>query len=77
MEYVTLMGAEDVSRAGGRMAGAAEEMLRAANLMSESNDQQRRFMDDWLDRFRQTLEDHRDALVSKSLDPSGVVANRL
>ena len=77
MDYVTLMGAEDVSRAGGRMSEAGNDMLRAANLMSESNDQQRRFMDDWLDRFRQTLEDHRDALASKSLDPSGVVANRI
>jgi len=62
MEYTTLLGAEDVSRAGRNMAGSAEDMLRAANLISESLSNHQRFMDDWLDRFKQTLEDHRNAV---------------
>jgi len=61
MEYVTLMGAEDVSRAGRNIANASEEMLRAANLISESLGQHRNWMDDWLARFQQALEDDRDA----------------
>ncbi len=35
-QYVTLMGAEDVRRAGAEMSAAAEQMQRAANQM-ESN----------------------------------------
>lgn len=51
MEYVTLMGAEDVSRAGYTMRSAASDMLRAASSISESLDQHQRFMNEWLDRF--------------------------
>jgi len=61
MEYVTLMGAEDVARAGRNIAGAAEDMNRAANLISESLNQHRQWADDWLLRYQQMLEDDRNA----------------
>lgn len=34
--HITLMGAEEVSRAASRISGAADEMLRAASLIDES-----------------------------------------
>lgn len=37
-EYITLLGAEDVQRAANRMRSSAEDMLRAANIISESQD---------------------------------------
>lgn len=36
-EYITLLGAEEVARAGNRMAAAAEDMKQAASLIEESN----------------------------------------
>ena len=36
MEYVTLMGTEDVQRAGRQMEDAADKMLRAAMEIEES-----------------------------------------
>jgi hypothetical protein len=64
-EYVTLMGAEDVLRAGRTISSAADLMLRAGDTVSGSADlmlraadniegafrQHQNFMDDWLQRF--------------------------
>lgn len=36
MEYVTLLGAEDVSRAAMQMASAAADMQRAASVMADA-----------------------------------------
>lgn len=49
--YVTLLGAEDVSRAGSAMREAAQEMQSAAHSIDYSNSQQRQYLDDWLVRF--------------------------
>lgn len=46
-DYVTLLGAEQVSNAGHNMQGAAETMTRAANQIWESNE-----------RLIRALEDH-------------------
>ena len=55
--YVTLMGAEQVQRAGHNMQDAAERMSRAASQMSET-----------MDRLQRVLEDNRqsfEALVER------------
>ncbi len=36
-EYITLLGAEDVQRAGNRIMAAADTMAQAASSISESN----------------------------------------
>jgi hypothetical protein len=53
-EYITLLGAEDVSRAGRQMASAADDMLRAASIISESNDLFIRRFDELVTRMEQT-----------------------
>ncbi len=50
-EYVYLVGAEDVARAGSSMQSAAEDMQRAASVMEESLRLHQQFLDDWLSRF--------------------------
>ncbi len=56
MERIILVGAEDVSTAGYVMRTAAENMLRAANLIDESNLRQREFIEAWLARLQQSME---------------------
>lgn len=46
-QYMTLLGSEDVSRAGSAMRSAAEEMNRAAG-----------YMDSVADRLIRALDDH-------------------
>lgn len=53
--YITLLGAEDVQRAGNRMASAADEMNRAAGATEDSLHRHRLFMDDWLSRLEAVL----------------------
>lgn len=76
-EYVTLLGSEQVARAGSSMQSAAEQMSRAASEISEALQRHERFMDDWLARFeaamrplpepaRDDLRDLLDALVDKA-----------
>jgi hypothetical protein len=55
MTNVTLMGAEEVQRAGIAMRQAAEEMRQAANRIEDSLHRQRLFMDDWIERFIQAI----------------------
>ena len=50
-EYMHLVGAEDVSRAGSQMNAAAAEMQRAASAIDSVLERHQRFMDDWLYRF--------------------------
>lgn len=54
--YITLMGAEDVSRAGSRMASAAEQMSRAAGSIDDALQRHQQFLDDWLMRFEAVME---------------------
>lgn len=50
-EYIHLVGAEDVRKAGSQMRSAADDMLRAANIISESNDQFIRRFEDLVTRM--------------------------
>lgn len=50
-EYIHLVGAEDVRKAGSQMASAADDILRAANIISESNDQFIRRLDELVTRM--------------------------
>ncbi len=56
MKYIQLMGAEDVSRAGSRIASAAQEMQRAASSIECSLHTHRVFLDEWLSRFEDILK---------------------
>lgn len=50
-DYVTLMGAEEVSRAGHNMQQAATEMSRAASNIDGALQRHQMFMEDWLQRY--------------------------
>jgi hypothetical protein len=50
-DYITLLGAEDVTRAASSIRSSAEDMLRAANIISESNDQFIRRFEDLVTRM--------------------------
>lgn len=54
--YITLLGAEDIRRAGNAMQAAAEEMMRGTGYQQEALQQHQRFMDDWLSRFETAIE---------------------
>ena len=55
-DYVTLLGSEDVRRAGYEIRSAAESMGSAASSISHSLEMHQRFLDDWLLRLQNTLE---------------------
>lgn len=55
--YVTLVGAEEVSTAGRSMRSAADEMRAAANQIEDSLSRHRAFLDDWLTRLDGVLSD--------------------
>ena len=59
-DYMTLMGAEDVSRAGHRMVAAAEQMSRAAGTIDDSLFRHQRFLEDWLQRLEAVLTAGKD-----------------
>lgn len=54
--YITLLGAEDVGRAGSTIASAAGTIRQAANSMEDSLYRQRLFMDEWLFRLEEVLK---------------------
>lgn len=56
MEYVTLMGAEDVRAAGNRMAAAADTMRSAASSIDDSLTRHQNFLDQWLARLEAVME---------------------
>lgn len=56
-DYVTLLGAEEVSRAANQIRVAADTMGAAINNLSDVLDRHQRFMDDWLTRLDGTLQD--------------------
>lgn len=53
--YITLLGADDVSRASGGMQTAAANMQSAAGSIQWALEQHQRFMDDWLSRFAEAM----------------------
>lgn len=56
-EYIHLSGAEEVSRAAGRMVHAAEEMKQAAATLDHTLFMHRQWMDEWLMRFEEVLKE--------------------
>lgn len=65
-QYVTLMGAEEVSRAASNMREAASAMSHAASSFDHAADRQRMNMDDWLVRFETLVERMERALNPES-----------
>ena len=59
MEFMHLVGTEQVQQAAATMVQAAREMQAAANALEWSLEQQRRFMDDWLARLVEATENVR------------------
>ena len=59
MEYIQLVGAESVQQAANSMREAAEQMNRAAAEFQWAVDNQKRFMDEWLQTFERVLTDHK------------------
>lgn len=55
-EYVNLVGAEDVSRAGYTMRDAASTISSAAGSIAHALEMHQRFLDDWLLRFTETIQ---------------------
>ena len=53
--YVTLVGAEEVSRASCNMRDAASTMSSAAGNLDDVMSRHQRFMDDWLIRFEDAV----------------------
>ena len=58
MESVLLIGSEQVQIAARQMSQAADDMLRAANIIAAENERHRLFFDDWLQRLAGVFEDH-------------------
>jgi hypothetical protein len=58
-EYITLLGAEDVSRAGHNMQSAADTMNRAFGNFDESLRAHQRFMEEWLQTFERILSEYK------------------
>lgn len=63
-QYITLLGAEEVSRAANNMGSAADSMNRAVANLAGILDQHQRFLDDWLVRA--------DALAQDRISDLGV-----
>ncbi len=57
-EYITLLGAEDISRASSRMVFATEEFGRHIGNMELALHRHEQFMDDWLLRLEHVLVDN-------------------
>ena len=51
-QYVRLIGAEDIGRAGQNISSAASDIHRAASIFDSTANQLMQFMDDWLSRFQ-------------------------
>jgi hypothetical protein len=58
-KYITLLGAEQVQSAASTMRSAADEMRSAASSIDEALTRHQRFLDDWLARFVDAMEQKR------------------
>jgi len=57
MESIHLFGAEEVANAGRAISRAAAEMTNVASSIECSLQMHQRFLDDWLSRFENILEE--------------------
>jgi len=55
-EYIYLQGSEGVERAGGAMSAAGDEMYRAAGSISQSVDDLRQILDQFLCDLRDIVQ---------------------
>ena len=60
METIHLMGADDVHRAGHTIAGAAETMKQTMGTLDDILFRHQRFMDDWLQRLTDLMEEYKE-----------------
>lgn len=60
-DYTTLIGAGEVAQAGRNIAGAAEDMKRAAAEITDTVNRQRADFDDFLIRLEAVLREDREA----------------
>lgn len=61
VEYMHLIGAEDVRAASNNMRQAADDMQRAAGSISDTLEAQRRYMDEWIGRFESAVKEMRES----------------
>jgi hypothetical protein len=61
VNYIHLVGHEDVQRAGRNMLDAAQSMQQSSSWTTEALHQHQRFMDDWLMRLEVVLREDREA----------------
>lgn len=54
--YVTLLGAEDVQRAGHTISSAANSMQSAASSIAQTAEQQQQYMEEWIGRFETAVD---------------------
>ena len=54
-KFIHLVGSEAVQNAGSTMRQAATEITMAALNIQAAFEQHQRFMDDWLERFREVM----------------------
>lgn len=59
-EYIHLIGAEDVQRAGQNMQRAANTIQQAVFSLEDSLHRHRLFMDDWLQRAEAIFTDNQE-----------------
>ena len=64
-DFINLLGADDVARAGSTMRGAAETIQQAANCIAESVEINRRTLDDFLIRLEYVLKEDREGRKEK------------
>jgi hypothetical protein len=55
-QYITLLGADDVRSAASTMSSAADEMQRVASNIAYAFENHQRFLDDWLSRLQETMQ---------------------
>lgn len=60
MEYINLLGAEDVQKAGRNMISAAQAMNQSLSYLDEILHRNQIFMDDWLERFTKAMKPETD-----------------
>ena len=58
MDFVQLIGAEDVSRASHNMQSAASQMQAAASSIDDSLQRHKVFLDDWLCRLEEIIKEN-------------------
>lgn len=54
-QYLHLIGAEDVRKAGSMISGAADSMRSTASQIEDSLLRHRQFLDEWLFRLQEVL----------------------